>query len=728
MRLTGYSDRWSVRPGETMTFHVHSVAPTYEARLVRLIHGDENPRGPGFKENEIDSSLDGAHPGAPRTIRKGSYGFVDCPLPDGTFGLDAWIWPTLPGPDPQGIMAWQAEDGESTVGLYLAADGRVECGGGSSPALRTARPVVARQWYHVALSIDRATGIASLVVRPKRWTPDWPGDDRAEGRLDGKADHGAGRLLFAAADLEATADGPRPVGSYNGKIARPRILDGEGKAVAAWDFGLKAGTNVLPGLEGAADGRTVNRPARAMTGPAWPGETLSTVPSPETHDAIHFHDDDVADVDWPVSHEFSIPADLASGVYALRLRAGDDEDYLPFFVCPPHAGTAPAPLAVLMPTMSYLAYANESLDVRDSVEVSPRQNMAITPERYAYVAENGLKSTYDVHSDGSGIAYGSRRRPIIDFRPKARCRTFDAPHQFAADLHLIDWLTTKGYAFDVITDDLLHEEGASLLDRHKVVITGSHPEYWTARMLDARDDWLDRGGRLMYLGGNGFYWVTGVAEDAPDVIEVRRYDGTRTWSGEPGEETVSVTGERGGLWRDRGRSPNERLGVAFTGQGFDRGTAYHRTRASYQPEWSWIFNGIDGDVVGDGPSLVLGHGAAGFEIDKADALNGTPPHAVILASTKGFTDAYQAAIECFPQVNPWLGGSDPRSGIRSDILLMHGPEGGAVFSAGSIIWSATLSASDYDSDTSRITANVLDAFLGETPLPGAAAANGDSGS
>ena len=43
MRLTGYSDRWTVRPGETITFHVHSVAPQYSGQLVRLIHGDENP-------------------------------------------------------------------------------------------------------------------------------------------------------------------------------------------------------------------------------------------------------------------------------------------------------------------------------------------------------------------------------------------------------------------------------------------------------------------------------------------------------------------------------------------------------------------------------------------------------------------------------------------------------------------------------------------------------------
>ncbi|MEQ9691032.1 MAG: LamG domain-containing protein, partial [Bauldia litoralis] len=256
------------------------------------------------------------------------------------------------------------------------------------------------------------------------------------------------------------------------------------------------------------------------------------------------------------------------------------------------------------------------------------------------------------------------------------------------------------------------------LDPHTVVVSGSHPEYWTTPMLDARDDWLDRGGRFLYLGGNGFYWVTGVAGDETDVIEVRRYAGTRTWAGDPGEETVSVTGERGGLWRDRGRPPNDRLGVAFTGQGFDRGAAYHRSEASFAPEFSWIFQGVDDAVVGAGRSLVLGHGAAGFEVDKADVMNGTPPHAVVLASTRGFTDAYQAAIECFAQINPWQGGSDPRSGIQSDILFMHGPEGGAVFSAGSIIWSATLSASGYDSDTSRITGNVIDAFL-RGPLPGA---------
>lgn len=715
MRLTGYTDRWSVRPGEEITFHVHSAEPRYAARLVRLIHGDENRNGPGFKEVEVDSVLDGSHAGAPRTIRKGSYGVVDVAPPPGAFALDIWLWPTLPGPGRQGLVSFIDGAGASALGLFLAADGHLEAVAGATTLLRSARPLERREWVRATLAIDPAAGTTSLTVAAKRWAPDWPGPDRVEARLPaGLAS--AGRLLFAAGALETTPDGPKPVEVFNGKLARPRIVMPDGAVLAAWDFSAKAGTRVIAGVGSAPDGIAVNRPARLMTGPGWPGDGPGTGPAPSTHDAIHFHDDDVSDVGWPASHRFRIPDTLPSGVYALRLRAGGAEDHIPFFVCPPKGGTAK--LAVLMPTMSYLAYANESLDVGGALDTAPRQDMTLNAAAYAYVIANGLRSLYDSHRDGSGIAYGSRRRPIIDFRPKSRCRTFDAPHQFAADLHLIDWLTEKGYAFDVVTDDLLHDEGEALLSPYKAVVTGSHPEYWTAKMLDARDAWLDAGGRLIYLGGNGFYWVTGVAEDEPDVIEVRRYGGTRTWMGEAGEDTVSVTGERGGLWRDRGRAPQKRLGVGFTGQGFDRGVPFHRTEASYAAEFAFVFAGVDDAVVGAGRSLVLGHGAAGFEIDKADPLYGTPAHATVLASTRGFTDAYQAATECFPQVHPHMGGSDPRSGIQADILFMHGPNGGAVFSAGSIIWSATLSASGYDSDTSRITKNVIDAFLGG-PLPGA---------
>ena len=44
---------------------------------------------------------------------------------------------------------------------------------------------------------------------------------------------------------------------------------------------------------------------------------------------------------------------------------------------------------------------------------------------------------------------------------------------------------------------------AALLASYAVVMTGTHPEYWTERMLDAITSYVDGGGHLMYLGGNG---------------------------------------------------------------------------------------------------------------------------------------------------------------------------------------------------------------------------------
>ena len=726
MELTGYSDRWSVRPGEEIAFHVHCASGRYDARLVRLRHGDESSRGPGFRETEIASVLDGSHEGAPRAIRKGSYGVVAL---GGLLAgherlvLSFAVCPTLPGPDDQGFVTWHDAAAGTGLGVLIDPDGVLVVRHGSGTPLRLEKPLDPWQWYAVEVVADSAAARLTASVKPVRWSARFGAEERVSAALGEGTLAGGAQLLFAAASLAPTADGTTPQGVFNGKIARPEIAGARTGAgterLAAWDFFEKAATTALVDRSGGGHhGITVNRPARLMTGPGWPYGSVSSAPGAETHDAIHFHDDDVADVGWPESLRLKVPVDLPSGVYALRLRTPSAEDYLPFFVVP-HCDRPTARLALLVPTMSYLAYANESLDVADTVQLAPRQDMTINRAAYDYVAANGLKSTYDLHRDGSGIAYGSRRRPIIDFRPKARCRTFDAPHQFAADLHLVDWLTEKGYAFDVITDDVLHAEGEGVLAPYRAVVTGSHPEYWTAKMLDARDAWLAKGGRLMYLGGNGFYWVTGVAEDSPDVIEIRRYEGTRCWNGRPGEESLSVTGERSGLWRSRGRGPHAGVGIGFSGQGFDRGAPYRRTAASFTPEFAWVFDGVEGEIVGAGPALVLGHGAAGFEVDKADPVAGTPPDTVVLASSEPLTDAYQGAIETMISVHPWTGGSDRRSGVRADITFLPGPEGGAVFSVGSITWCSTLSAAGYDGDTSRITANVLDAFLART-LPAAA--------
>jgi N,N-dimethylformamidase len=744
MKLTGYSSRWSVRSGETIGFHVHSDAPQFEAQIVRLHHGDENPRGPGFKESIVSSPLDGHHPGAPHSVRPGSFGIVDLDpvLELSTFTMMLWIWSTTPRRSRQGIACGRTAAGANSWGLFLSDTGTLEWEINGITVCASQFPIDAREWYFVFATLE-AERDARLVICRQRFTNRAPRSSEYAAAIVRSSTGSVppmASLLFAAGRIEQTQDGPAPHQVFNGKLAAPSLYatalsiaevqatmsggTSEG-LIAAWDFSkASASSRLIDVGPSKYEGQTWNRPARLMTGPSWNGDIRAL----QAYDAIHFHDDDVADVGWPESVSLTIPIDWASGVYALRLRADDEEDHLPFFVCPPRGG-ATSPIAFLIPTLSYLVYSNESLDVRPTVQLAPLQNMEMRPEVYRYIADHGLMSGYDKHSDGSGICYASMRRPILDFRPKARCRTFDAPHQFAADLYLIDWLESKGVKYDVVTDHELHSEGVELLRRYRVILTGSHPEYWTSAMIEARDSYLEGGGRLMYLGGNGFYWVTALAEDDPGLVEVRRWAGIRTWQSLPGEVWLSLTNELGGLWRDRGRAPQKTVGVGFSGMGFDRGVPYRRTSASYAPEFSFIFDGVEGETIGAGQSLVMNYGAVGFEVDRADAALGTPAHAVVLASSFKLTDAYQSAVEEILSPTPWDGGStNPR--IRADMVFLEYPNGGAVFSVGSINWTATLSSDEYENDTSRITENVLRAFgkeswrqvgsaaeVAEAPLP-----------
>ena len=114
MRLTGYSDWLSAAPGGAIEFKVSSEHPSYEAAIVRLVHGDPNPLGPGFIEREIETTVTGSYPGRVQEIHTGSYGIVpDHPAlrPEGAFTISAWIMPNTPDRGTQGIVSKWDPDG-----------------------------------------------------------------------------------------------------------------------------------------------------------------------------------------------------------------------------------------------------------------------------------------------------------------------------------------------------------------------------------------------------------------------------------------------------------------------------------------------------------------------------------------------------------------------------------------------------------------------------------------
>jgi N,N-dimethylformamidase len=475
---------------------------------------------------------------------------------------------------------------------------------------------------------------------------------------------------------------------------------------------------------GGHDARLVNLPTRAVTGPRWRGRT-DVVEAPQDYDAIHFHIDDLDDAGWSEDIAFSLPDDLDSGVYAVELTDADGaQDTVPVFVLPP-AGRATSDVALLMPTMSYLAYANERMQEHPKLQSPGWLSRPIIPDEGDLHLQRHPEygsSIYDTHLDGSGVCLSSARRPVMNLRPGHRNWQTHAPRALAADLLTVEFLDQEGIAVDIITDHEVHEHGTDLLKRYRVVLTGSHPEYVSDELLDALEAWLDAGGRLVYLGGNGWYWVTSIHPEHPWVVEVRRgIGGIRTWESAPGELRHQSTLEPGGLWRYRGRDPNRLVGSGFSGQGFDPvAPGYALREEGSDPRAAWIFEGIDADVVGDS-GLILG-GAAGDEIDRYDKRWGTPPHALRIATSQGLhTEFVLLVSEDLPVTHPNVG-ADVHPAVRADLVFFETHGGGAVFSVGSMAFPGALVADEGRTSAAQMLRNVLARFRDPALFPAPPAA------
>ena len=740
-RILGYADHLSAAPGETVRVMVSCDGiESYDAELVRVIQGDVNPAGPGYREEAVLRDLGGPFKGRHQPIHPGSYGLVaDNPAFKEltSIGLLAALWPTLPEHGPQTVLSRQVPTSGAGFRLFLDADGalafELRTLDGAGAIISTRKKLIAQRWYVAAAGYDADTGELTVGQRPLSVHPKV--DDAGFVNIPtttGIAQNGiaAPVMLGArpAADCPATHH-------FNGRIDSPRvwsrpIMDAEMEdlldidsrhldLVAAWDFSIGISTDRITDISAnRLHGRLVNLPTRGVAGRKWTGEEHNWTRRPEHYGAIHFHDDDLYDCGWEADFSLTVPETLRSGVYTLRLSASDDEYYIPLAVRPPR-GKVTAPVVFLLPTASYMAYANNriGIDVAETEVVIGRLIQLNTIDLFMQEHPEVGLCFYDLHNDGSGVYYSSRLRPIVNMQPKNIGHLGGIGSnlwQFNADTHILGWLEQLDQPFDVVTDEDLETEGLAAISGYRTVITGTHPEYYSARMLDALQAHVNCGGRLMYLGGNGFYWRISFHPTLPGVIECRKSeDGIRAFAPRPGEFYASFTGEYTGLWRRNGRPPNALTGIGMVSQGFDISSPYVRTEASRDPRATFIFEGVEGDIIGD--FGLSGGGAAGLELDAADPTLGTPPHTLVLASSKRHTDLYLMTPEDMNDPAPGLGGTEAEI-IRSDMVFFETPNGGAVFSTGSIAWAGSLSHNDYDNDVARITANVLRRFVDDTPF------------
>ncbi|MCP4384072.1 MAG: N,N-dimethylformamidase [Hyphomicrobiales bacterium] len=751
LKILGYPDRYSVVPGEDIAFMVSSEdGSDYDASLVRVICGDANPEGPGLQFDAIASAIDGTYAGGKQRTDAGSFMTADVPQLDRptSFTLFATVWPTLLKRHDQVLFSkW---DAVSAAGFklklveggrlaFLSSDGKTE------QTVRLDVTMLERQWYRVHCAVDLDAQSVTLTQTPVH---DYAGiEDGSALRADLSVLPGAfhGPVMIAGC----------PVGEgvvaehFDGKIDGPSILRGAHAAtthmgllatpisgglradlLAGWDFSIGIdGIETTDISDHGNHGTLHNLPARGMKGWNWTGKHHRWTEHPEHYGAIHFHHDDLYDAAWEESFTLTIPHDLMSGNYAVRVRNGENtveetrDYYIPFFICSPRRAKGVSGsrdrIAFLAPTAAYMAYANhaEHITAPEAERTIGRLLQFGHADVYMHGHPEIGGSLYDVHADGSGVCYSSRLRPVLNFT--SQYHSWLGGHgsalwQYNADTHLLSWLEAKRFDYDVVTDEDLHAEGVDLLADYRVVLTGTHPEYYSTDMWNALKAWIDQGGRLMYLGANGFYWRIAFHRDLPGVIEVRRAeDGIRTWAAEPGEYYHSFTGEFGGLYRRIGRAPNVMCGLGFVAQGFDRCSYYRRAPDADDPRAAFIFEGVSDEILGD--FGLIGDGAAGLELDCITTELGSPPDTLRLATSENHTQQVMLVNEEFGVVPMNLGG-DQNDKVRADLAFYETPSGGAVFSVGSIAWCGALPVNGFDNNISAITENVLRRFADAEPF------------
>lgn len=376
-----------------------------------------------------------------------------------------------------------------------------------------------------------------------------------------------------------------------------------------------------------------------------------------------------------------VTAPARSGLYYLWARTPSGRAFsFPWIVAP---ATPQSKVAVLASTNAWNAYNNyggrSNYINADHLPATPTVNARQDLARYNKSAPFGVWLPED---DEFG--------PLSFDRPEPNNHLFDdnadvtAPvggrvqcGQTPGEWRLYGWLEREGFDYDLYAEAQLHD-GTLPLDEYKVLIIAVHPEYWTREMYTRVKSWVfDRGGRLMYLGGNGLNCE--VTLDAATSV-MRCLSHLRSEHGEMGGKAPD-----GSMWESRMHRTFESeanlLGVVCSETGIMTSAPYRVIEPSH-----WVFQGTGlgkGDLFGRETlhERVPG-GASGHETDKMSA--SSPKNTQLLAKGTNIDN----------------GGSE--------IVTFDTPSGGAVFSVGSITWVSALFP---DASVSRITSNVLNRFL-----------------
>ena len=247
-----------------------------------------------------------------------------------------------------------------------------------------------------------------------------------------------------------------------------------------------------------------------------------------------------------------------SGLYFAKLTSSDGlVGYAPFVVRPRSLGERR--IAVVLPTQTWQAY-----NFRD---------------------DNGDGRPDTWYAGGTDTV--RLHRPFLNRGVPYRFRHYDLP--------FLHWLASTGKQADFLSDEDLDRIGAAskLAAAYDLIVFPGHHEYVTTHEYDLIQGYRDRGGNLMFLSANDFFWQV-----------VRRGD------------TLTRTKR----WRTLGRPEAALIGVEYRGNDNGRRKGSWVVRSADAAPWLFA-----------GTGLVAGSrfGRGGIEIDARAP--SSPPQLVVLA-------------------------------------------------------------------------------------------------
>ena len=537
MKVIGYSRELSVFPGDQVNFLVSCDTERYHADIVKLIHGDTNPDGPGFKIAPVSTNIDTDVGGRVQRVYSGSHVLVDdhprLRLSRG-FTLQVLIWPTTPLKGVQGLLTKWDGSREAGYGLFIGGDGCVEAwvgDGGNVERISSGKPLLAGCWYLAAMSVDdgKVTVHQEPLVTPANGRfafatslESTTAVVTADAAVVVPADNGV--PLVMAGFVERLTDEPTGVvvgGHYNGKLDRPRVHSAvlgrdrmdmqierpHGPSLrGAWNFqeeitgrGIRAPRRITDVSANRLHGRAVNVPTRAVTGHNWEAKEQNFIHAPEQYGAIHFHDDDLGDA---VGRSTSRSPSRRAAVGALRRAAAgrrrhglcpvlracatrrgeahllSRSDQPAIWPTPTTTSAEWAPLAQL-----FVARAHRDVGGQPRADRAPRAS-AFHLRRAQPTARGLLLVAAQAHTEHAAgvpalavaVAVAVQRR-----------------------LHLLDWLIRRAYEFDVVADQDLHHEGADVLRPYGSSSPGRTPSTTPSRCSTRCS--LRRGRRAAHVHG-----------------------------------------------------------------------------------------------------------------------------------------------------------------------------------------------------------------------------------